>query len=191
MAHTIALLRATAVPEGRTGARKGVDAMAESRSRRPKASRGSLSPANILIALSVFVFGSMIGVGLFTFGYANGASYLGNDPEACINCHVMEDQYQGWQAGSHKDVATCNDCHAPHTNIVHKYLVKGENGFRHALAFTTGWHPENLRITEGNREVTEGTCLYCHEDFVEEIHVGRANDQQVSCITCHSDVGHM
>ena len=36
---------------------------------------------------AIFVVGSLVGVGTFTFGYANGAAYLSNDPKACINCH--------------------------------------------------------------------------------------------------------
>ena len=59
----------------------------------------------------------------------------------------------GWTKSSHRAVAACNDCHAPHDNIVHKYLVKGENGFWHSLNFTTGRHPDPLRIREKNRRV--------------------------------------
>lgn len=165
--------------------------MVEQRSRRPRATRGSLTVGNILVGLAVFVFGSLLGVGLFTFGYAKGYSYLSNDPQTCINCHVMEEQYHEWQAGSHKDVATCNDCHTPHTNIIHKYLVKGENGFRHALMFTTNAYPENIRITGMNYNVTNDACLYCHADFVGEVHMTRTAGEQISCIQCHSDVGHM
>ncbi|MEJ7606892.1 MAG: hypothetical protein WKF37_11635 [Bryobacteraceae bacterium] len=42
--------------------------------------------------------GAMLGVGLFTFGYARGASYLTNDPQACANCHVMQEQLDGWRS---------------------------------------------------------------------------------------------
>ena len=41
-------------------------------------------------------FGALIGVGGFTFAYARGTSYLTNDPKACLNCHVMREQYEGW-----------------------------------------------------------------------------------------------
>lgn len=34
--------------------------------------------------------GAAIGLGAFTFVYARGSSYLGRDPAACANCHVME-----------------------------------------------------------------------------------------------------
>ena len=148
------------------------------------------TPANVLRALAIFVVGSLFGVGVFTFGYAKGASSLSNDPATCINCHAMESQWDGWNASSHKAVAGCNDCHAPHDNVVHKWLVKGENGFWHALKFTTGWYPENIEIRDSNLKVTNNACLYCHADYVDEIHMTRPERQQVTCTQCHSDVGH-
>ena len=42
------------------------------------------------------MLGFVLGGGAYTFIYAKGASYLTNDPKACINCHVMQEQYDGW-----------------------------------------------------------------------------------------------
>ncbi|MCS6911127.1 MAG: NapC/NirT family cytochrome c, partial [Anaerolineales bacterium] len=39
--------------------------------------------------------------------------YLGNDPTACNNCHVMDAAYEGWFHSGHKQWADCNDCHTP------------------------------------------------------------------------------
>ena len=33
----------------------------------------------------------MVGLGLYTFVYAKGYSYLSNDPQGCANCHVMQE----------------------------------------------------------------------------------------------------
>lgn len=150
-----------------------------------------LTPKNILTALAVFVVGSLVGVGIFTFTFANGWAYLGQAPETCAQCHVMQDKYDSWKAGSHQNVATCNDCHMPHENVVYKYAVKAENGLRHGLVFTSGTTAENIEITDWNREVTENSCLYCHSDFVDDIHQTRQPGQEQSCIQCHSEVGHM
>jgi len=49
--------------------------------------------------------GIAVGLGLFTFVYAKGWSYLTNDPKACANCHVMTEQYEGWLKASHRSVA--------------------------------------------------------------------------------------
>ena len=61
--------------------------------------------------------GVLIGLAGYTFQYAEGTAYLSNDPKACANCHIMREQYDGWQKGSHHAVATCNDCHTPHALI--------------------------------------------------------------------------
>lgn len=143
----------------------------------------------VYIALA-FVLGSLLGVGLFTFGYANGASYLSSDAKACVNCHVMQENYDGWEASVHGKVATCNDCHAPH-DLVGKYLTKAENGFRHALAFTTGNFPDDIQIRERNKTVTEGACLSCHEEMVSTITATHGDDAKPSCIKCHRNVGHL
>jgi hypothetical protein len=67
-------------------------------------------PALVLSALG----GVFVGAGGCTAYYGEGASYLSNNPRACVNCHIMRDHYDGWDTSSHHAVATCNDCHAPH-----------------------------------------------------------------------------
>ena len=64
--------------------------------------------------LACVAVGILLGSGGYTFYYAEGLSYLSNDPTACVNCHVMRDHYDGWQKASHHAHATCNDCHTPH-----------------------------------------------------------------------------
>lgn len=141
----------------------------------------------IIIGVAV---GVACGIGAFTFIYAKGASYLTNDPKACANCHVMQDHYDAWMKSSHRAVAVCNDCHAPH-NLLGKYWVKADNGFWHSFAFTTGQFPDPIRIKERNRRVTEKACLYCHQAIVEDIAAhSQIAGQKVSCVRCHVDVGH-
>ena len=57
--------------------------------------------------------GLIAGLGMYTFIYAKGASYLTNNPAACANCHIMQEHYDGWVKASHRSVAGCNDCHTP------------------------------------------------------------------------------
>lgn len=138
-----------------------------------------------LLAVSV---GLAVGTGGFTFVYGQGASYLTNDPQACANCHVMEGHLDGWLQSSHRNVAVCNDCHAPH-DLLGKYLTKARNGWAHSVAFTTGNFPEHLRITEFNREVTEAACRDCHQEVALAVD-GMDGTEPRSCVTCHADVGH-
>jgi len=77
--------------------------------------------------------------------YADGFSYLGSDPESCANCHVMQGAYEGWNHSSHKAVAVCMDCHAPH-NTLEKYTVKGINGVKDMVIFTLDIVPNQFRL---------------------------------------------
>ncbi len=135
--------------------------------------------------------GVMLGLGYFTWGYAEGGSYFSNDPRACANCHIMRDYLDAWQKSSHKQVATCNDCHTP-PEFIPKYLAKSENGIRHSWKFTFQTFPERLQITPMNLEALQENCIGCHADFVAEI---RANSRHESlkernCVQCHGGVGH-
>lgn len=137
-----------------------------------------------LAIVACAAIGAAVGLGVFTFVYARGSSYLGNDPAACANCHVMREHYAAWSKSSHHAVAVCNDCHAPPSGLS-KYWVKAVNGYRHSYAFTTGDFVEPIRITSSNREVTEAQCRRCHGDIVAQMGVG-----ETSCIRCHDAVGH-
>jgi len=154
---------------------------------------GSLRPQTrvtvLLATVIALVLGAAGGLGSFTFVYAKGASYLGNDPNACANCHVMTDHLDGWYKSSHRSVATCNDCHTP-AGFVPKYLTKAEHGFFHSLAFTTGEFHDPIQIKERSRRVTENSCRKCHSDIVRDIDTAPAHGGSVSCIRCHASVGH-
>jgi len=145
----------------------------------------------VLLILAV-ILGALLGLGLFTFGYARGASYLTNDPKACANCHVMRENYESWMKSSHGKVAVCNDCHTP-PGFVPKYATKALNGFFHSFAFTTGRYPDEIQITRRNWNVTESSCLKCHAAIVEGIRGVRGSNHRsdISCIACHRNVGHM
>lgn len=133
--------------------------------------------------------GCLVGVGGYTFVYAQGGSYLTNNPAACANCHVMQDHYDAWLKSGHRHVAVCNDCHAPH-DFFGKYTTKAINGFNHSLAFTTGRFPEPIQITPRNRAITEGACRYCHAEIVQMIDTAPHGQDALDCIRCHADVGH-
>lgn len=145
--------------------------------------------SSIMLVLGCFV-GLALGVGTYTFLYAKGYSYMTNDPEACANCHVMNEQYTGWLKSSHRAVAVCNDCHTP-SGFLPKYLTKAENGFRHSFAFTTGHFPEPIRITDHDRDIANGACRKCHNDIVEAIEGPHPDSQTLSCLDCHKSMGHL
>lgn len=131
----------------------------------------------------------MAGAGLFTFVYGQGDSYMTNDPNACANCHIMADHLAAWRTSSHRSVAVCNDCHAPH-DVVGKLATKAINGWNHSVAFTMDDFPEHLIITDLNRRVTEQACRDCHTAVTSAVDGFAYRDEPRSCITCHADVGH-
>lgn len=149
-------------------------------------------------------FGVAVGVAAYTFNFAEGLSYLSNDPSACVNCHVMQEQYDGWLHASHHNVATCNDCHVPHDSVVSKYLVKAEHGYRHSKGFTLNNFHEPIRITPGSRAVVVDNCARCHASIAADTFVHARSTSvlyaQVAdaaetataadCLHCHARVGH-
>jgi len=137
--------------------------------------------------------GVALGTGAFTVRYAEGFSYLSNDPKACVNCHIMRDQYDGWQKASHHAVATCNDCHVPHQTVP-KYLVKTENGFWHSKGFTLQDFPEPISLRPVSLNILETNCVHCHHDLVNDIleqseHSSTSSETK-NCVHCHAAVGH-
>jgi cytochrome c nitrite reductase small subunit len=145
--------------------------------------------AGAIVIMGVAI-GLLLGVGGYTFIYARGGSYFTNDPKACANCHIMREQFEDWQRSSHRSVAVCNDCHAPH-DLIGKYITKGRNGFWHSFYFTTGTFPEPIRITPRNARITEEACRTCHADIVHAIDAFPRRDQPLLCVSCHRNVGHL
>ncbi|HMP69513.1 MAG TPA: cytochrome c nitrite reductase small subunit [Pirellulaceae bacterium] len=135
------------------------------------------------------LIGSTAGLGAFTFNYGGGTSYLSNDPASCANCHIMQSHYDSWQNSSHRNVATCNDCHLPH-DFMGKWFTKADNGLLHSWAFTMGNFHEPIQIKPRNRRVTQNACLYCHQDFVHAMLPVQEQGDMLNCTHCHYSVGH-
>src|SRR4029077_14787168 len=119
-----------------------------------------LSRRNLLLAV---LFGALLGIGSFTFDYAEGLSYFSTDPAACKNCHIMNDEYNSWTKGPHHGSATCVDCHLPHEFIA-KYIAKADHGFRHSKGFTLQDFHEPIQIKPKDLVITQENCLRCHGD---------------------------
>jgi cytochrome c nitrite reductase small subunit len=140
-----------------------------------------------LLAVAI-LFGVPAGLGAFTFVYAKGFSYLSSDPRACVNCHVMNPQYDAWLASGHRHTATCVGCHLPHAGLA-KWLAKAEHGFRHSAAFTLQNFKEPIEITPRDREIVRANCLRCHAAFVHAVAVTPVR-QELDCLHCHAGAGH-
>lgn len=130
--------------------------------------------------------GVVAGLGLFTFVYGKGASYLVDDPNACVNCHVMRDAYDSWSAATHRTV-TCNQCHVP-SSLIGKYAAKASNGWWHSYAFTFK-DVQTIRIKPANQRILQSNCAACHSRVVGDLLPHGAEPARY-CVDCHRGAGH-
>lgn len=157
---------------------------------RPRSRAWSLAPLGLSVAVGI-----LAGLGAYTFSYAEGLSYFSTDPKACVNCHIMQPQYDSWQKASHHTSAVCIDCHLPE-EFIPKYLAKAENGWRHGKLFTTGGFKEPIEVQAMGRRILQANCVRCHEDLTSEMHnhgVGTSSPETneiTDCVHCHFTVGH-
>jgi cytochrome c nitrite reductase small subunit len=133
-----------------------------------------------------------IGLAVLLVRIANATSYLSDDPQACINCHVMTDAYASWQRGSHGRVAVCIDCHVPHDSLVAKYAYKARDGLKHSYVFTLRQEPQVLNLSSPAIPVIQSNCLRCHERQVSGIggqgSGGSLLGPDRQCWSCHQNI---
>ena len=153
----------------------------------PDFSNPSVQRAGLVFMVAV---GIPIGVGGFTFHYAKGTSYLTSDPKACVNCHIMRDQFASWERSSHHAVARCVDCHLPH-DLAGKWIAKAENGYHHSKAFTLQNFHDPIFIKPKNSAILEENCMRCHGDIAGSMMgVLDAAPGTRGCVRCHGSTGH-
>jgi cytochrome c nitrite reductase small subunit len=137
-----------------------------------------------------------IGLGLFMAKEAKVLSYLSDDPQACVNCHVMTPVYNSWMKSSHREWAKCNDCHVPHDNVFAKYYFKAKDGLYHASVFTARAEPDVIEMKEASQRVVQQNCIRCHVQQVTQAkyrgYLEDHNDNRTKrkCWSCHQQVPH-
>jgi cytochrome c nitrite reductase small subunit len=127
-----------------------------------------------------------IGMAVLLVRIANATSYLSDDPQTCINCHVMTDAYASWQRGSHGRVAVCIDCHVPHDNIVAKYAYKARDGLKHSYVFTMRSEPQVLNLSAPAVPVIQSNCLRCHSGRLMMVRLAGVGERR--CWDCHQGI---
>lgn len=175
---------------------------------------GRTAKISVAALVASAAVGAFVGSAGYTFHNARGTSYLSDDPKACVNCHIMQEQYDAWTHASHGRVATCNDCHVPHSSVLAKYYVKAEHGYRHSKGFTFQDFHEPIRITPDSRRVVVDNCVRCHQSIGDDLTVhaktkggvlsglfgvkatsegmpwGAGGSVGADCLHCHARVGH-
>ncbi len=126
-------------------------------------------------------------------------SYLSSDPQVCINCHTMITHYATWQHSSHRNRATCVDCHLPRDSFVNKMLAKARDGYHHSVAMTLRTYGPNLRVSQDAAKRIQDNCISCHRENVSQMLANsslyeKAADSAVQmgrrCWDCHRDLPH-
>ncbi len=127
---------------------------------------------------------------------SNAVSYLSDQPETCINCHLMIPEYTTWFNSSHRERAVCNDCHVPHDNIFRKYYFKATDGLRHSTIFTLRLEPQVIHMLEPGKAVVQENCIRCHSHQVHPVSVYNVTGENYKagtgmlCWNCHREVPH-
>ncbi|GAA4230969.1 cytochrome c nitrite reductase small subunit [Postechiella marina] len=146
--------------------------------------------------VAVFFIAVITGLGMFMTKEAELVSYMSDDPLACVNCHVMTPVYNSWMHSSHREWASCNDCHVPHNNIFNMYYFKAKDGLFHASVFTARAEPEVMFMRKESQEVVQNNCIRCHIQQVTQVkydgyikdHAKNRTERQ--CWSCHQEVPH-
>ena len=147
----------------------------------------------------IIILGAFAGLVAHIFVIAKAPSYLSDNPETCVNCHVMNSYYSTWAHSAHGKSLVCNDCHVPHDNIFHKYLFKAQDGLRHSTIFTLRMEPQVIRIKDAGRHVVQENCERCHEHQVATMRANERlyrveeeeeDDNGRVCWDCHQETPH-
>ncbi len=152
-------------------------------------------PSNWIIFVNVLI-AVFIGIAGYTVYVSNAVSYLSDDPQTCVNCHVMRPEFATWQHSSHREVAVCNDCHVPHNNVFNKYYFKAKDGLRHATMFTLRMEPQVIKMHEAGQAVVQENCKACHQKVNQDVAVrnitlqDKMHDNGKLCWDCHREVPH-
>ncbi|MDD3860056.1 MAG: cytochrome c nitrite reductase small subunit [Bacteroidales bacterium] len=143
----------------------------------------------------IIVLGLIAGLALYNFYISRAWSYISDDPSTCINCHVMTTQYVTWRQSSHRENATCNDCHVPQDNIFRTYYFKAMDGMRHSAIFTARTYEQSIRMRAPGNTVVQENCIRCHGTLTEMVKANitykeSKSGQGKKCWDCHRDVPH-
>ncbi|MBC5620563.1 MULTISPECIES: cytochrome c nitrite reductase small subunit [Butyricimonas] len=147
--------------------------------------------------VSIVLLGVISGSGMLFLYVLRAHTYLGDDPSACVNCHIMAPYYATWFHSSHSRDATCNDCHVPHDNFVKKWVFKGMDGMRHVAVYLAKGEPQVLQAIPESSKVIMNNCIRCHTQLnTEFVKTGRVDYMMAqvgegkACWDCHRDVPH-
>jgi len=140
-------------------------------------------------------------VGLFAYlvHASKFFTYFTEDPKVCVNCHTMNTQYAAWEHSSHRERATCVECHLPQDSFVAKYMAKSKDGFNHTYAMTfRTYEDRSIEASPSAQKRIQGNCIACHREMVSQMtdnaqlymKGGKTGQIGRKCWSCHRYVPH-
>lgn len=161
------------------------------------------------LVMTVFGLAALGGIAVLSWAAMDTAFHATSDYEFCTSCHAyapIAAAYRESPHGGNNEVgfrAACNDCHLPHDNALHYFLIKAKHGVVDPTMellkepHEIDWHAIRERRTEF---VYDSGCLECHKYLREATEGNRRafrshkryfNDpDDYSCVECHEDAGH-
>ena len=151
-----------------------------------------------MVTLSILC-GVIVGLtGLFFYLLRMHTYIIGDDPAACINCHIMSPiMLRGHTlhmlVTPHVTIVTF-----PNDNVAAHYAFKGMDGMKHVAYFVTFNESQTIQAESASAEVIMDNCIRCHKQLNQEfVNTGRIDYMEAqrgegkACWDCHRDVAHM
>ena len=130
-------------------------------------------------ATLVLAFAGVAVVWLAVFGVVRAYRFVQDDPRFCRSCHTMQDAWDAWQTGEHRDV-TCHSCHETDMG----------NSLRQVWEYVTS-QPEQVHARP---IVTAETCTGCHTgdggSGLAKADLRHAAGGRTDCLLCHGQELH-
>ena len=133
------------------------------------------------------ILGAVFGLAAFLPIVTEAHTYLSEQPETCINCHIMRPFYISQQRSSHRTVS-CPECHIPHENMAKYFANKSRDGMWDAYVYTTFQDEYAIKLHESSKKTIRDNCLRCHERVMSEISLFDKSER--FCGECHREVVH-
>lgn len=157
-----------------------------------------MKTSNVMKYVATCCVVAVIGLFAYVVHESKMLSYMSSDPKVCINCHTMNTHYATWQHSSHRERATCVECHLPQDSFVNKMIAKTRDGYNHSVAMTLGNYGYNLRITDNAARRIQTNCISCHAEAVSQMMANAEHYQTAdtgpaidrACWDCHREVPH-
>ena len=144
-------------------------------------------PSRYVILLGL-VFGLLAGLGGYTFVYAKGRRTW---PTTGRVRQLPRDAgpFRRLGKSSHRAVAVCNDCHAPHA-LIPKYVTKARNGFGTRWPSRPGNH-DPIQVTPCNAAIAAKACRTVTPPSSRPSTPPAPGRTSWLIIRCHGTVGHL